>query len=295
MDFSSASQCFSCMYSGGTGGECAANGGELAFYGKVSACVNSSYTNASSCTTNGLTWMARHYSCSDPAYTTQFSCATNGETWQADEGVCIAPRGGAGCPSGSTLTSDVKGACTYLTTPTRCGVNGGLWDTVNVYVCSDTTYYADYAACIAHSGSWVPMPYCMISSAAACETYDGVWGQTTHTTKSACEVNSAKWQPTESVCLNIAFIADGAVAANLLSVGPVAISWNGTRTTVPFNFGANTLSHGQAAYAITKGSSCPTTVAEVTTINSFPTGAPLWTPFTYVPGTTLSFERKITQ
>jgi prepilin-type N-terminal cleavage/methylation domain-containing protein len=291
MDFSAASQCFSCMYSDE---ECSSNGGEWAFYGKASACVNGSYGTAASCADVDLTWMARHYSCSDPTYTDQFSCATHGGTWQADEGKCIAPLSATGCSSGTL--QEVRGACNYPATPSKCEDNGGSWETATYYACSIPSRLTEQA-CLSASGTWslTTTTYCMISSAAACEKSDGVWEQTKHAAKSVCEINSAKWQPTEQVCLSIAFIDDGAVAATLLNAGPGTISWNGARTAIAFDFGADTLSHGQAAYAITKGSACPTTVAEVTTVNSFPSGAPLWTSFTYVPGTTISFERKIIQ
>lgn len=226
--------------------------------------------NSADCATNGGTW--RDGYCLDhPTYTTKVACNGSNWTWVVDE------------------------SCSY-TTETRCTEHHGTWKAIETYVCSNPDHLKE-ADCLANGSTWYPITShtCTFASEAKCSADGGTWDEDTNTTSSGCKAAASTWQPNVQVCMSIAYVTDGAVSAAPYSSEPVTVSWNGARTAVAFDFDTSKLSQGQAAYALTAGSPCPTNISGVTEANTFPAGARLWTPFTYVPGTTLSFERKISQ
>ena len=159
-------------------------------------------------------------------------------------------------------------------------------------------------SCSAGGGEWYPvLGHCSLSvytREGDCVANGGTWTVEDVTTEPQC-IN-ATWLPVTSVCMAIAyhnsgiFYKDATHSPNITS-SHQSVTWDGTRRPVTFSFASGAYLHlGQAAFAIVKADSsnaCP--VTQFDDAYSFPSGAPLWTPFTYVPGTTLSFERKITQ
>jgi prepilin-type N-terminal cleavage/methylation domain-containing protein len=136
-------------------------------------------------------------------------------------------------------------------------------------------------------------------------TCTGTWSAHTDVTSNAdCTGTGDVWQPSENVCMAVAYHKDGIFyrgnteALTPHIAGPQTVTWNGAKNTVTFNFGTDDYLYlGQFAYAIVKASAdvddpCP--ITQFTATHSFPSETKLWTPFTYVPGTTLQpFERKI--
>jgi len=235
-------------------------------------CV-SPHTTQSACVANDGTWddvITSYYTCSNPIYTNESDCESNDGSW-----------------------GKVIKKCFYQD-EVKCKSHHGTWKTIETYSCSDSTYITQIE-CESHGNGWenFSSQVCMFNSNHNCLADGGTWIEDADIISTDCKSMASKWRPDEQVCMSIAYISKGAIAVK--TVGPVSISWNGARTTVPFDFGTDdSLCLGQAAYAITKGSTCPSTAAEVTNTNTFPSGSTLWTPFTYVPGTTLQpFERKI--
>lgn len=250
---------------------------DLSDYPQCYRCV-SHHGNQTDCEVGDGTWNAvRKFtgSCSSSLYTSKSECVSYGHLWN--------------------ITESIRYYCSYRN-ETDCVNHYGNWKEIETYLCSDNRFTVQ-SECVANGYSWdVFHSYeCFYNNESRCLADGGSWIEDKDTVSAGCKSSSSKWHPEEQICLSIIYKTNGALAPSLYSSGPIALKLNGAITSLPFDFGTDKLSLGQAAYAITKGSTCPTTVAGVTPTNSFPTGAPLWTPFTYVPGTTLSFERKITQ
>nr|WP_321465085.1 prepilin-type N-terminal cleavage/methylation domain-containing protein [uncultured Desulfobulbus sp.] len=285
------------------------------------------YSNSTDCGTAGGTWIIQTGSAYDS--TTGLWAGWNGpylppgfgstgtyldgwgNNWNysvsASGDLTVQSYGRDGASGGSDFDADYPDSTTPLITANEYSLNFTKLEVVfdfksssQCYVCQVSSggysNISDKNSCVSSGFTWKSLQDS--SGASGCASYLGedVNGD------SVINQSDIIWQPSVNVCLAVSYNKNGIFfkdSTNLpyITTASKTISYNGDRATVWFDFATSSVFYlGAAAFAIVEadsGGNCP--ITQFTSANSFPTGAPLWTPFTYVPGTALQpFERKIT-